>query len=333
MTAGLDHRGQDHAGQDHGGNIDAAIARFGAGDWMDLSTGINRRAYPLPALTPEAWRGLPTRSAQTGLVAAAAAAWGAAPAWAGVALAGAQAAIQLVPRLRPAGVARVLVPTYNEHAACLIAEGWDVQGCGTLNDLAGADLAVVVNPNNPDGRCWPAEALIALAGRVGLLVVDESFADAQPALSLLPCAGPANILILRSFGKFFGLAGVRLGFVFGAPPMIDACARMAGPWPVAGPAIEIGRAALADTAWADAMRVQLAADAVRADRLAHGAGWASVGGTPLFRLYDTPDAGAARDRLARARIWSRIFPYSPRWLRLGLPGPEDEWQRLTVALA
>ncbi|TGD62287.1 threonine-phosphate decarboxylase [Tabrizicola sp. WMC-M-20] len=333
MTVGEDHGGEDHGGQDHGGNIDAAIARFGAGDWIDLSTGINRRAYPLPTLTQDAWRGLPTHSAQAGLVAAAAAAWGAAPGLAGLALGGAQAAIQMVPRLRPAATAGVLVPTYNEHAACLRACGWDVQGCHALDDLAGADLAVVVNPNNPDGRCWSAEALIGLAGRVGLLVVDESFADAQPALSLLPFACPANILILRSFGKFYGLAGLRLGFAFGAPPLIDALARMAGPWPVAGPAIEIGRAALADTAWADAMRVQLSADAMRADRLAQGAGWACVGGTALFRLYDTPDATAARDRLARHHIWSRIFPYSPRWLRLGLPGPEDEWQRLTAALA
>ena len=319
--------------QDHGGNIDAAIARFGAGDWMDLSTGINRRAYPLPALSNAAWRGLPTRSAQAGLVAAAAAAWGADLGLAGVALGGAQAAIQLMPHLRSAGAARVLVPTYNEHAACLQACGWDVQGGGTLDDLAGADLAVVVNPNNPDGRCWSSDALIGLAGRVGLLVVDESFADVQPALSLLPQACPANLLILRSFGKFYGLAGLRLGFAFGAPPLIDTLARMAGPWPVAGPAIEIGRAALADTVWADAMRVQLAADALRADGLAQAAGWTCVGGTPLVRLYDTPDAGAARDRLARARIWSRIFPYSPRWLRLGLPGPETEWQRLATALA
>ncbi len=321
------------AGQDHGGNIDAAIARFGAGDWMDLSTGINRRAYPVPALTAAAWRGLPTRSAQAGLVAAAAAAWGANPRLAGVALGGAQAAIQLAPRLRPAGTARVLTPTYNEHAACLRADGWDVQGCGALDHLAGADLAVVVNPNNPDGRCWRADALLGLAERVGLLVVDESFADAQHALSLLPRVCPANLLILRSFGKFYGLAGLRLGFAFGAPPLVHALARMAGPWPVAGPAIEIGCAALADTAWADSMRVQLNLDSLRADGLAQEAGWACVGGTPLFRLYDTPDAEAARDRLARSRIWSRTFPYSPRWLRLGLPGSEAEWRRLAAALA
>lgn len=321
------------AGQDHGGNIDAAIARFGAGDWIDLSTGINRRAFPLPAVTDAAWRRLPTQSAQAGLVEAATAAWGADPGLVGVALGGAQAAIQLVPHLRPAGVARVLTPTYNEHAACLRGEGWDVQGCGRLDDLARADLAVVVNPNNPDGRCWTPEALIGLAGRVGLLVVDESFADAQPALSLLPQACPPNLLILRSFGKFYGLAGLRLGFAFGAPPLIDTVARLAGPWPVSGPAIEIGVAALADTGWADAMRIQLTADALRADGLAQGAGWTCVGGTPLFRLYDTADAGAARDRLARHHIWSRIFPYSARWLRLGLPGAEEEWHRLAAALA
>ncbi len=322
----------DHGGQDHGGNIDAAIAQFGAGDWIDLSTGINRRAYPAPAPSSDAWRGLPTRSATQGLVAAAVAAWGVAPGLAGVALGGAQAAIQLVPRLAPAGAARVLGPTYNEHAACLRAEGWAVQQCATLADLAGADLAVVVNPNNPDGRCLGAEALIGMAARVGLLVVDESFADAQPAWSMLPQACPPNLLILRSFGKFYGLAGLRLGFAFGRPPLIAALARMAGPWPVSGPAIQIGCAALADADWANAMRLQLTADAARADALAQAAGWACAGGTPLFRLYDTPDAGAARDRLARHHIWSRIFPYSQHWLRLGLPGSEAEWHRLAAAL-
>ncbi|PKP63805.1 MAG: threonine-phosphate decarboxylase, partial [Alphaproteobacteria bacterium HGW-Alphaproteobacteria-8] len=94
-----------------------------------------------------------------------------------------------------------------------------------------------------------------------------------------------------------------------------------------------GCAALADRRWAEAMRAQLAADAIRADAMARAAGWACLGGAALFRLYDTPDAAAARDHLARHHIWSRIFPYSPRWLRLGLPGPEAEWRRLEMALA
>ncbi len=314
--------------RDHGGNIDQARAAYGGADWIDLSTGINRVPYPLPALSPEAWTMLPTAEAKAGLIAAARAAFGTeAP---GVALAGAQAAIQLLPRLLGPGRARVLGPTYNEHAASLRAGGWAVEEVDTLEGLAGADLAVVVNPNNPDGRTHAPAALRALAPRVGQLVVDESFADPVPGLSLL--ADPGEILVLRSFGKFWGLAGLRLGFAFGPAARIAGLAEMAGPWPVSGAAIEIGRVALADTAWRAATIARLTAEAVRIDALAARAGWRLVGGTALFRTYDTPDAAAAQDRLARARIWSRIFPYSPRWIRLGLPGGGAEWQRLEEAL-
>lgn len=319
--------------RDHGGNMDQAIARFGAGDWLDLSTGINRRPWPLPPLPETAWRALPTRADQQALAALAAQTWGAAPGVAGLALGGAQAAIQLVPRLAPPGRARVLSPTYNEHAACLAAEGWEVTPVPSLADLAGADLAVVVNPNNPDGQTHDPQALLALAGQVGRLVVDESFGDITPALSVLPRAGDPRLVVLRSFGKFYGLAGVRLGLAFGAPEVIARLSAMAGPWPVSGPAIAIGRAALADGAWAGAMRAQLAQDAARADALAAAAGWRLAGGTTLFRLYDTPGAAAAQEALARHHIWTRIFPWSDRLLRLGLPGPEAEWDQLARALA
>ena len=137
--------------------------------------------------------------------------------------------------------------------------------------------------------------------------------------------------MLRSFGKFYGLPGLRLGFALGPPSEIEALAALAGPWPVSGPALALGAAALADTAWAAATRARLAAEAPRLDALAARAGWGLVGGTDLFRTYDTPDAALARDRLAHHRIWSRAFPWSPRWLRLGLPGDAGEWRRLAAA--
>lgn len=318
--------------RDHGGNLDQAMARHGAGDWIDLSTGINRRPWPLPDLPADLWRNLPTKTLQTDLLRQARAAWGVAHTAEGVSLAGAQSAIQLVPRLRPAGTAAVLTPTYNEHAACLAQEGWHIRPGRRLDDLRGADLAVVVNPNNPDGQSFAPEELLDLSREVGLLVVDESFGDVTPALSLLPHAGGPGLLVLRSFGKFYGLAGLRLGFAFGAAAEIAALAQGAGPWPVSGPALGIGIRALADHGWATAMRRQLAADAARADTLAITAGWRLAGGCALFRLYDTGDAAAAQDRLARHHIWSRIFPWSDTFLRLGLPGPEPEWQRLQEAL-
>lgn len=319
--------------RDHGGNLDAAIRAWGgaAADWIDLSTGINRVPWPLPALDDADWRNLPTRAAIASLHEAARAAWGVSGAI--LATSGAQGAIQMVPRLGPPGRARVLSPTYNEHAAALRAAGWQVEDVPGLAALAGADLAVVVNPNNPDGRRFAPADLLALAGQVGRLVVDESFADPQPAWSLAGQTGREGLLVLRSFGKFYGLAGLRLGFVLGSRADIAALADMAGPWPVSGPAIAIGRAALADRAWAEATTARLTAEAARLDALAEGAGWKPLGGCELFRLYDTPDARAAQDRLARARIWSRIFPWSGRWLRLGLPGGDAEWARLAAALA
>jgi cobalamin biosynthesis protein CobC len=315
--------------RDHGGNLDMIRAARGGDDWIDLSTGINRVPYPLPPIPPSAWSALPLASARDALLQAAARAYGTqAPM---VALAGAQAAIQMLPLVAGKGLVRVLGPTYNEHAACFAAAGWRVDEVGALSDLAGADVAVVVNPNNPDGRVHDRAELLTLRGRVGMLVVDESFADPVPGLSVAAHAGN-GIMVLRSFGKFYGLAGVRLGFAIGDEGVIARLNAMAGPWPVAGPALDIGTAALADTAWARATTQRLAQEGPRMDALARGAGWRLAGGTHLFRLYDTPDAAAAQDRLAAHRIWSRIFPWSPRLIRLGLPGMGGEWQRLATAL-
>lgn len=311
--------------RDHGGNLDWARARWGGAGWIDLSTGINRVPWPVPALPAEVWTALPTRSAQAALIAAAQAAYGTrAPM---VALAGAQAAIQLVPGLAAPGLARVVAPTYNEHAASLRAAGWRVEEVAEPEALAGADLAVVVNPNNPDGRHWPRARLLALAGQVGRLVVDESFADAEPSESLASEAGRDGLLVLKSFGKFYGLAGVRLGLALGCEADVAFLAERAGPWPVSGPALEIGRRALADRAWTRATVARLAKDTRRLDALAERLGWSLVGGTALFRTYAMPDAEAAQERLARARVWSRIFPWSATWIRLGLPAP-GEWARL-----
>ena len=316
--------------RDHGGNIDKAQAQFGGTDWIDLSTGINRVPYPLPPLPEQAWTALPTHAAMAGLLAAARRAYRSNSPM--LAVAGAQSAIQMIPRLAPVGRARVLAPTYNEHAAALRAADWRVEEVATFAELEGADLAVVVNPNNPDGRNYAPEALLALGKRVGRLVVDESFVDARPELSLAPVADKARLLVLRSFGKFYGFAGVRLGFVLGSEADIAALAEIAGPWSVSGPAIAIGQVALSDRAWAEATIARLRADAIRLDVLAQHAGWKLRGGTELFRLYDTLDAVFAQERLARQQIWSRTFPYSVHWLRLGLPGHPVQWDRLALAL-
>jgi cobalamin biosynthetic protein CobC len=318
---------------DHGGNLDVARARFGGqlADWIDLSTGINRHPYPILELSPHPWNALPSRSEVESLHEAARHAYQTTASL--LAMAGAQAAIQLLPRLALPGRAKILSPTYAEFCHVLRAAGWEVDGVSDLEALAGADLAVVVNPNNPDGRRHDPSALLALLPRVGRLVIDESFVDVTPELSLAPRAGQPGLLVLRSFGKFYGLAGLRLGFVLGSEADIAALAGMAGPWPVSGVAIEIGRRALLDRQWANETRARLVQDAARLDELARGAGWELVGGTPLFRLYEAGDGLLAQDLLADAQIWSRVFNDRPSWLRLGLPGGEAEWQRLAAALA
>ncbi|WP_377827571.1 threonine-phosphate decarboxylase CobD [Bradyrhizobium lupini] len=318
--------------REHGGNLDQAQQRFGgrAEDWIDLSTGINRLPYPVGEVSSRAWSALPSRAEIEALHQAARHAYRTSAAV--VALGGAQAAIQLLPQLAPPGRARILAPTYNEYAGVLSAAGWEVQEVGDFDALAGADLAIVVNPNNPDGRCHPPRDLLTLLPRVGRLVVDESFADVAPQLSLASGDRP-GLLILRSFGKFYGLAGLRLGFALGNSSDIARVAAISGPWPVSGAAIAIGCRALRDDAWAEATSARLARDCVRLHGMVQSQGWTLVGGTQLFRLYKTPDAPAAQEKLARRHIWSRVFAREPTWLRLGLPGSESEWTRLAETLA
>lgn len=319
--------------REHGGNLDLARQRFGGRgeDWIDLSTGINRQPYPVGEVSARAWSALPSRAEIEALHQAARHAYRTNAAI--VAMGGAQAAIQLLPQLALRGRARILAPTYNEYAGVLVTAGWDVQEVGEPDALVGADLAVVVNPNNPDGRDFAPKDLLALLSRVGRLVIDESFADAVPQLSLAPEADRQGLLILRSFGKFYGLAGLRLGFAIGNAADIDKLATLSGPWPVSGPAIAIGCRALRDDAWAEATSARLARDCVRLDEMAQAQGWRLVGGASLFRLYETPDALAAHEKLAGSQIWSRVFAQKPAWLRLGLPGSETEWTRLAEALA
>jgi cobalamin biosynthetic protein CobC len=319
--------------REHGGNLDLAQQRFGgrAQDWIDLSTGINRLPYPVGEIDAHHWQALPSRFQLDALHQAAGHAYRTgAPI---VAMGGAQAAIQLLPQLAPRGRARILAPTYNEYAPVLSAAGWEVEDARALDALAGANLAVVVNPNNPDGRRYAPKDLLALLPRVGHLVIDESFVDAVPELSLASEAGRRGLLILRSFGKFYGLAGLRLGFAIGHADDIAKLAAASGPWPVSGAAIAIGCRALRDDAWASATSARLARDCVRLDEMAQSQGWRLVGGAPLFRLYETPDARAAQEKLAHGQIWSRVFAQNPTWLRLGLPGAEAEWSRLAEVLA
>lgn len=318
----------------HGGDLAAAAARFGrpAAAWLDLSTGINPRPYPIPAIAAAAWTRLPGFEAMAALCAAAAARYGTGPDAKVVAAPGTQALIQWLPRLLPPGRVAVAGPTYAEHADAWAAAGHRVSEVADPAESAGADVAIVVNPNNPDGRTVAPASLDDLRRRVGLLVVDEAFADVLPTASVAARAGEPGLVILRSFGKFFGLAGVRLGFALADSRIGDALAAALGPWAVPGPAAAVGTAALADSAWIAETEAWLADAARRLDGLLTGAGLAIVGGTTLYRLARHPGTRQLYEHLGQAGILVRAFAAAPDRLRFGLPGNAGEFQRLERAL-
>ncbi|NIZ13266.1 threonine-phosphate decarboxylase [Phaeobacter sp. HF9A] len=309
--------------RDHGGTLSAAIDVWcgGRADWIDVSHGSNPRHEESPPLSPDDWAALPDQCAQDALIEAARSFWNV-PAEADILAApGASALIARLPALRPAGRVRITLPTYNEHAAAFEHFGWDI------SDTGPSEAQVVVHPNNPDGRLWRAQELTA-----PFRIIDESFCDICPEKSLIQEAATPGTVILKSFGKFWGLAGLRLGFAIGDPALIAGLRAAMGPWAVSGPALRIGTHALNNHDWATTTRQQLAAASARLDLLMQNAGAQVLGGTDLFRLYDVADAKAWQDRLARAHVWSRIFPYSSRFLRLGLP-PADRWSQLEEALS
>ena len=251
---------------------------------------------------------------------------------------GTQILLPLVAALVRPGRAAIVAPTYGEftRAAALAEHGVSqVDGLGAVGD---AQLVFVANPNNPDGRLFVRNDLIALArnlrARDGLLVVDEAFMDASPdGASLAAEVSVGNVVVLRSFGKFFGLAGLRLGFALAAPKLAARLAVMLGPWAVSGPALTIGSKALADAVWIKRTRTRLAKSAEKLDRILTESGLDIVGGTNLFRLVRTDAAHELFHHLGRAGILVRRFPEQADWLRFGLPADEKAWRRLQIALA
>jgi len=319
----------------HGGRLREAAACYAIPleQWLDLSTGINPLGWPVPSLPAECWQRLP--EADDGLEQAAAAYYGAAQLQA---VAGSQAAIQTLPRLRPPCRVGILAPSYAEHAAAWRCHGHEVVALGT-NDietqLPALDVLLLVNPNNPTGECFTGEQLLAwheaLAARGGWLLVDEAFIDATPGLSLAAYSGRAGLIVLRSLGKFFGLAGARVGFVLAWPALLEQLAARLGPWAVSGPSREVARLALSDRAWQAQTRQCLLRESARLHSLLQEYHLPPVDGTALFQYCPTPEAERLHDALARQGILTRLFQ-QPSALRFGLPGSEAEWQRLAQAL-
>jgi cobalamin biosynthetic protein CobC len=321
----------------HGGALDVAerLAPDAPKPWIDLSTGINPEPYPPPPLAPAVWTRLPDVAALARLERVAAARYGARPESV-VAGPGSQGLLQILARLAPRGAVGALKPTYAGYADAFEAAGLRVATADSLAGLADCAVAVVANPNNPDGRTVALDRLIDLHARLvargGWMIVDEAFADFDAGASLAPVLPERGAVALRSFGKTYGLAGLRLGFAIASPDIAAPLRAALGPWAVSGPALAIGAEALADSAWLAATAARLAADCARLDALLVANGWRIVGGTRLFRLAARKDAAGAFLRLLGAGILTRPFADRPDSLRFGIPGEEAHWRRLAAAL-
>ncbi|MDR8400249.1 MULTISPECIES: threonine-phosphate decarboxylase CobD [Paraburkholderia] len=320
----------------HGGNLQEAARRYGIphAQWLDLSTGINPHGYPVPPVPADAWRRLPDDGDD--FAACAARYYGAPDAAHVLPVAGSQAAIRALPALLPRARVGIAPLTYGEYAPAFERAGHETivldVSFETLPDTL--THAVVVNPNNPTAVHLSAARLLhwhaQLGARGGTLLVDEAFADAMPSASLAASTHRDGLLVLRSPGKFFGLAGVRAGFVLGAPALLERLRDTLGAWTVSGPARHAVRAGFADEAWQRHMRTRLDTESARLADLLHAQGF-DTRCTPLFAWTCDARAAALHRALARRGVWTRLFTPSGS-VRFGLPASEAEWTRFDGSL-
>lgn len=319
---------------EHGGQLHAAATRYTIPleNWLDLSTGINPNGWPVPALSsPTAWARLPEINDGLEL---AAQAYYATPHL--LPCAGSQAIIQALPRLR--SICRVGVPNiaYAEHAYAWQQAGHEIVPLSYNNlDIKQLDVLIVINPNNPTGQCYSTDILLdwqqQLSRRGGWLIVDEAFMDVTPNNSLMPYSPLPGLIVLSSLGKFFGLAGARVGFAAAEMNILHLLGDYLGPWTLSGPSREIAKQALIDKNWQQLTRFQLKQASVRLSNLLSQHGLAPNGGTALFQWVRTSEAEIIQDTLARQGILVRLFK-KPQSLRFGLPR-KDEWDRLDRGLS
>lgn len=328
----------------HGGRLGVARSLFPdvPQPWIDLSTGINPRSYPAPRASQRSRNRLPEPTELARLEAIAAAAFGVTDPARVVATAGSECALRLLPQSVNLKAAVIVGPTYGSHAEAWMRAGAVTETIRPDDVSTHAERAVgmtIVNPNNPDGRSVERSHLLALhdslARHGGTLIVDEAFAEIAPAASVAAAAGTAiapKLIVLRSFGKFFGLAGLRLGFIVAASPLAATIRGLIGEWPVSSDALAAGLAAYADGRWMERERTILQKAAQRLDGLLTLSGFELAGGTSLFRLARAPDARDRFVRLLAAGILVRPFDFAPDLLRFGLPRGREQWRRLRAAL-
>ncbi|WP_281648174.1 threonine-phosphate decarboxylase CobD [Parendozoicomonas sp. Alg238-R29] len=323
----------------HGGKLREASQKYNIPleQWLDLSTGVNPRCYPVPNIPMAAWNRLPEDD--DGLVDAACEYFQCSSL---LPVAGSQAAIQALPLVRrqlfPESKT-VAVPSvgYREHRNAWGKHDYEVllyNGEPTAEQLDKADVVLVINPNNPTGHRVDASALMdwhtVLAERNSWLVVDEAFMDCTPEFSISHKTPLTNLVVLRSIGKFFGLAGIRMGFVLAQQDVLSSIQEHLGPWTVPGPIREIGKTALGDTAWQKSNRQFLGQASERLHNLLEGT-FEKLNSTLLFTSVKVNNAQKLHHDFCGSGIFTRLLDEKDG-LRFGLPEKESDWAQLEQAL-
>lgn len=310
---------------EHGGDLDKAIQLYGGekSKWIDLSTGINPNSYPIPKLQISDWRDLPTSTEIKNLELIIKAKLRTSHEI--LLVPGAQIAINFLPFMLKKRKIKILTPTYNEYHFSFKRAGWDVRFCEKFDQLFYSKISIIVNPNNPDGKTYETKELFKLSKSVETLIIDESFVDPTDYKSIISeiNSSYSNIIVIRSFGKFFGLAGMRLGFIASNPRIHKQFKESFGPWPVSKMSVKVASNAIQDEIWIKKTKIKLDYKVKLMDQLLSIINWKIIGGTNLFRLYSTQNSDLAQKLLAKNLIWSRKFSYSKKWLRLGIPNSND----------
>ncbi|OUR63942.1 threonine-phosphate decarboxylase [Methylophaga sp. 42_25_T18] len=321
---------------EHGGNLYSAALQYDIpiSDWLDLSTGINPNGWPVPTTFPaEVWSQLPQQD--DGLVTTAQDYYQCKSL---LAVAGSQAAIQALPYLRGNGRVGIIAPAYAEHAYAWQQAGHEVIPLdidSISNAIIQLDVLVIINPNNPSAQQFSSEQLLSwhqqLLAKNGWLIIDEAFIDSSPEHSLATHCPTNGLVVLRSLGKFFGLAGLRIGFVLAEATLLKQLADRLGPWPIAHASRYVAQLALQDKMWQQQCRHQLRQQGSRLQQLLTRAGLKPHGSSDLFHWVKIDNAELVHQNLAQQGILTRVFE-TPSSLRFGLPKSESDWQRLQAAL-
>lgn len=322
---------------EHGGNLDEAAQAYGfePGMMHDLSTGIAPMSYQMPLPASDAYQALPLASDMEALCKVARACYRVPDAASLCVGGGSQALLAALPYLFASCLVWCPEPTYNEHHYRWEKASHQVDG--GLSCPQEAKIIILGQPNNPTGRLWQADEIARYLAHVkqcdGLLIIDEAFVDIMPEHSSCQIAGDEALVILRSVGKFYGLAGLRVGFAIGGANFIARLQDEIGPWPVSQPALLVAKTALADKDWQarHLAKLQEICD-WQSDVLAK-AGFEIITSMALFITIRHKRMAAFHHHLASHGYWTRIYQNDKQMMRLGLLAPDCDRQQFESLLS